>query len=186
MIHTQRQYVPYGWHGQGCRNDPSAHGRSRCRGRATCHVPWPHCHRRTCFPAQLAERTGVCCRSQLQLHLNRRGHVDERHDNCRAGAGAAEKSTTIEDVDEETDPDAYCVFRDELTDFAIDLAKLVVRDGEGPTKFVEVCVEVCVLRSIHTETYTDTNLIVNKQNAASYTVSTSALVKTALYGEDAK
>ncbi|KIM61265.1 hypothetical protein SCLCIDRAFT_26050 [Scleroderma citrinum Foug A] len=78
----------------------------------------------------------------LQLHLNRRGHVDERHDNCRAGAGAAEKSTTIEDVDEETDPDAYCVFRDELTDFAIDLAKLVVRDGEGATKFVEVCVEM--------------------------------------------
>jgi len=71
-----------------------------------------------------------------------------------AGAGV-ERSTTIEDIDEETDPDAYCVFRDELTDFAIDLAKLVVRDGEGATKFVEVCVEVCAL-IIH-GTYTNAN-----------------------------
>ena len=63
--------------------------------------------------------------------------------NGAGGAGAEKKSTAIEDIDEETDPDAYCVFRDELTEFAIDLAKLVVRDGEGATKFVEVCVEVC-------------------------------------------
>ena len=59
-----------------------------------------------------------------------------------AGAGAGQGFGT-EEIDEETDLDAYRAFRDELTEFAIDLAKLVVRDGEGATKFVEVCVEVC-------------------------------------------
>ncbi|KAL4062329.1 arginine biosynthesis bifunctional protein ARG7 [Scleroderma citrinum] len=88
------------------------------------------------------------------------------------GAGAAaEQNNTIEEIDEEADPDAYRVFRDELTDFAIDLAKLVVRDGEGATKFVEVCVE-------NAASYTDAHRVAS-------TISTSALVKTALYGEDA-
>lgn len=77
----------------------------------------------------------------------------------------------IEEIDEVTDPDAYNVFRDELTTFAIDLAKLVVRDGEGATKFVEVSVE-------NAASYADAHAIAS-------TISTSALVKTALYGEDA-
>lgn len=34
-------------------------------------------------------------------------------------------------------------FRDELTDFAVELAGLVVRDGEGATKFVKISVHVC-------------------------------------------
>lgn len=36
----------------------------------------------------------------------------------------------------------YHEFRQVLTDFAVDLAKLVVRDGEGATKFVTVTVKV--------------------------------------------
>lgn len=47
-------------------------------------------------------------------------------------------------IDQETDREAYDVFREELTLFAQDLAKLVVRDGEGATKFVTVTVKVRV------------------------------------------
>lgn len=45
-------------------------------------------------------------------------------------------------IDEEKDPESYHIFRDVLTNFAQDLAKLVVRDGEGATKFVTVAVKV--------------------------------------------
>ncbi|KAF7846024.1 hypothetical protein BT93_L5548 [Corymbia citriodora subsp. variegata] len=37
------------------------------------------------------------------------------------------------------------LFRNELTDFAVELAGLVVRDGEGATKFVKITVKVRVL-----------------------------------------
>ena len=53
--------------------------------------------------------------------------------------GAASNGFTI---DEEHTKDAYEIFKRELTDFATDLAKLVVRDGEGATKFVTVTVKV--------------------------------------------
>jgi glutamate N-acetyltransferase/amino-acid N-acetyltransferase len=42
---------------------------------------------------------------------------------------------------EEHDPE-FAVFRDELTSFAEELAQLVVRDGEGATKFVTITVKV--------------------------------------------
>lgn len=45
-------------------------------------------------------------------------------------------------IDEHTNPKAFEIFRQELTEFAIDLAKLVVRDGEGATKCVTVTVKV--------------------------------------------
>ena len=48
-------------------------------------------------------------------------------------------------IDEEITRDAYEIFKRELTDFATDLAKLVVRDGEGATKFVTVTVKVYFL-----------------------------------------
>ncbi|KAI6008503.1 arginine biosynthesis bifunctional protein ARG7 [Pisolithus marmoratus] len=79
-----------------------------------------------------------------------------------------ERTSKVEEIDEETNPDAYHVFRDELTSFAIDLAKLVVRDGEGATKFVEVSVE-------NAASYTDAHSIAS-------TISTPALVKTGNWG----
>jgi glutamate N-acetyltransferase/amino-acid N-acetyltransferase len=82
--------------------------------------------------------------------------------------GAA--SSTAE-IDEESDRASYEIFRDELTAFAVDLAQLVVRDGEGATKFVTVAVEGAL-------TYKDAHKVASR-------ISTSALVKTALYGEDA-
>ncbi len=58
-----------------------------------------------------------------------------------------------------------------LTTFASDLAKLVVRDGEGATKFVTIRV-------------TNSSSFVDAKKVAS-TIARSPLVKTALYGKDA-
>lgn len=49
------------------------------------------------------------------------------------------------EIDEETHPEEYIQFRDHLTSFATELASLVVRDGEGATKFVTVSVEASSL-----------------------------------------
>ena len=76
------------------------------------------------------------------------------------------------EIDEEHDPVAYEAFKQELTSFAAELAQLVVRDGEGATKFVTVTVEGA-------PTYRDAQAVASR-------ISTSALVKTALFGEDAK
>jgi len=87
------------------------------------------------------------------------------------GAAAPLDGGKVTEIDYETDKEGYEVFRQALTDFAIDLAKLVVRDGEGATKFVTVTVKGA-------PSYKDAHSIASK-------ISTSALVKTALYGEDA-
>ncbi|CCM00733.1 uncharacterized protein FIBRA_02773 [Fibroporia radiculosa] len=79
-----------------------------------------------------------------------------------------------DEIDEERDRERYEAFRDELTTFAADLAQLVVRDGEGATKFVTISVEA----GYGAATYEDAHQIASR-------ISTSALVKTALYGEDA-
>lgn len=52
--------------------------------------------------------------------------------NGASGASLIEKENSKE----------FEQFRDELTDFAVELAGLVVRDGEGATKFVKVTVNV--------------------------------------------
>ncbi|OQO01131.1 hypothetical protein B0A48_13374 [Cryoendolithus antarcticus] len=69
-----------------------------------------------------------------------------------------------------TDPD-HVAFLAALTDLMRDLAKLIVRDGEGATKFVTIRVR------------SDKNIMVAKRAAVS--IATSSLVKTALYGKDA-
>lgn len=65
----------------------------------------------------------------------------------------------------------YLAFRDVLTDLALDLAKLVVRDGEGATKFVKIRV-----------TGSPSHAAAKK---VASTIAKSPLVKTALYGKDA-
>ncbi|KAF7294458.1 Arginine biosynthesis bifunctional protein ArgJ, mitochondrial [Mycena kentingensis (nom. inval.)] len=87
------------------------------------------------------------------------------------GAAAATKEGKVVEIDEESDKEGYEIFRSELTAFAAELAQLVVRDGEGATKFVTVNVQGA-------PTYEDAHRIASR-------ISTSALVKTALYGEDA-
>lgn len=65
----------------------------------------------------------------------------------------------------------HAAFQKVLTDFATDLAKLVVRDGEGATKFVTIRV-------------TEAPSEIGARKIAS-TIARSPLVKTALYGKDA-
>jgi glutamate N-acetyltransferase/amino-acid N-acetyltransferase len=79
-----------------------------------------------------------------------------------AAGGQAISTTSSADFD---------AFQKTLTDFAIDLAKLVVRDGEGATKFVTI-------RVTNAATYKDAHRVAS-------TIARSPLVKTALYGKDA-
>ncbi len=65
----------------------------------------------------------------------------------------------------------YEAFRAVLTDFAAELAQLVVRDGEGATKFVTIRV---------TESASE-----EAARKIASTIARSPLVKTALYGKDA-
>jgi glutamate N-acetyltransferase/amino-acid N-acetyltransferase len=74
------------------------------------------------------------------------------------------------EVTSETSED-YATFQEVLTNFATDLAKLVVRDGEGATKFVTIRV-------------TESPSLAGARKIAS-TIAKSPLVKTALYGKDA-
>lgn len=57
------------------------------------------------------------------------------------GAGVA-PGETVEEICEDKHPEAFAAFKEELREFAEELAKLVVRDGEGATKFVTVRVQV--------------------------------------------
>ena len=75
-----------------------------------------------------------------------------------------------QEVASEQSPD-YEAFRSVLTDFSTDLAKYIVRDGEGATKFVTIR----VVDSASEESA--------RQVARS--IALSPLVKTALYGKDA-
>ncbi|KAF2093884.1 arginine biosynthesis protein ArgJ [Rhizodiscina lignyota] len=70
-----------------------------------------------------------------------------------------------------TDSPGFDKMQETLTDFATDLAKLVVRDGEGATKFVTLRIQGAA----------------NEPSAKriASTIARSPLVKTALYGKDA-
>ncbi|CEI93275.1 Putative ArgJ family protein [Rhizopus microsporus] len=71
----------------------------------------------------------------------------------------------------ESEGSDFEAFRDHLTQFAAELAQLVVRDGEGATKFVTLHIKGA-------ETFE------SAKKAASH-IATSMLVKTALFGQDA-
>lgn len=80
------------------------------------------------------------------------------------GAAGGQEVATEDSAD-------FKAFREVVTDFATDLAKLVVRDGEGATKFVTIRV-------------TESSSEEGARKIAS-TIARSPLVKTALYGKDA-
>ncbi|KAL0637166.1 glutamate N-acetyltransferase [Maublancomyces gigas] len=71
----------------------------------------------------------------------------------------------------EVGTEAEAVLRGVITEFSEELSKLVVRDGEGATKFVTISVK-------------DANNFEDAKQVAS-TIARSPLVKTALYGRDA-
>ncbi|TPX69627.1 hypothetical protein SpCBS45565_g02267 [Spizellomyces sp. 'palustris'] len=74
-------------------------------------------------------------------------------------------------VIDKLDSKEFVEFRDNLTAFAAELAKLIVRDGEGATKFVEIQVKSA-------RSFAEAKTIAS-------TIATSPLVKTAIYGKDA-
>ncbi|CEH12421.1 related to ecm40-acetylornithine acetyltransferase [Ceraceosorus bombacis] len=76
-----------------------------------------------------------------------------------------------EEITKEGHPEEYAVFEKELTEFCKELAHLIVRDGEGATKFVEIKVK-------NAPTFEHAHAIASS-------ISTSALVKCALHGGDA-
>ncbi|OCK84003.1 Arginine biosynthesis bifunctional protein ArgJ 1 beta chain [Lepidopterella palustris CBS 459.81] len=80
------------------------------------------------------------------------------------GAAGGEPITATSSAD-------YVAMQETLTRFAVDLAKLVVRDGEGATKFVTI-------RVTNAASYSDARKVAS-------TIARSPLVKTALYGKDA-
>jgi glutamate N-acetyltransferase / amino-acid N-acetyltransferase len=82
---------------------------------------------------------------------------------ANGAAGGAE-------VTSESSPD-YTAFKDLLTDFSADLSKLIVRDGEGATKFVTIRVVDAATEEAARE--------------IARSIARSPLVKTALYGKDA-
>lgn len=84
--------------------------------------------------------------------------------------GAAAPAPETPAIDDPNSED-YAAMEKVLTDFAQQLSQLVVRDGEGATKFVKV--NVCNAAS-----HSDAKLIAS-------TIARSPLVKTALYGKDA-
>ncbi|KAF9913599.1 hypothetical protein BX616_009841 [Lobosporangium transversale] len=84
-----------------------------------------------------------------------------------ANAGATEGKIVVNQISSKD----FEAFRENLTEFAQELSQLVVRDGEGATKFVKVSVESAPSFEV-------------ARKIAS-TIATSSLVKTALYGQDA-
>ncbi|RKO95636.1 DmpA/ArgJ-like protein, partial [Caulochytrium protostelioides] len=76
-------------------------------------------------------------------------------------------------MDSITDPHSaeFAEFQAQLRDFATTLSQLIVRDGEGATKFVDVHVK-------NAPSFADAKAIAN-------TIALSPLVKTAMYGRDA-
>ncbi|KAK0541137.1 glutamate N-acetyltransferase [Tilletia horrida] len=87
------------------------------------------------------------------------------------GSGSGGSVKEGEEISEEAHPAEYAQFREVLTDFLKELSHLVVRDGEGAEKFVEITVKGA-------PTY-------DHAHAIASTISTSALVKCALHGGDA-
>ncbi|CAG8583394.1 9841_t:CDS:2 [Ambispora gerdemannii] len=88
-----------------------------------------------------------------------------------ANGAAADLSKKDGAIIDQLDSKDFVQFRDDLADFATELAQLVVRDGEGATKFVTINVKGA-------QTFTDAKQIAS-------TIATSSLVKTALFGQDA-
>ncbi|CAJ0749222.1 9467_t:CDS:2, partial [Entrophospora sp. SA101] len=87
--------------------------------------------------------------------------------NGAAVANVNDKNLIVNDV-QSID---FLKFRDDLTKFGTELAQLIIRDGEGATKFVTIHVKGA-------NSYDEAKKVCS-------TIATSALVKTALYGQDA-
>lgn len=91
------------------------------------------------------------------------------NDTIIAIANGAAGGPVIDSVSESSE--AFLTLRKEITAFAQQLAQLVVRDGEGATKFIKINVKDALL-------YKDAKQV-------ALTVANSSLFKTAMFGNDA-
>lgn len=104
-------------------------------------------------------------------------HAVERSFNCISVDGDMSTNDTIlalangDGQEIQTSSPYYATFERELTEFCIELAQLIVRDGEGAEKFVAVRVRNAPSYRV--------------AHAVASSISTSALVKCALHGGDA-
>ena len=78
---------------------------------------------------------------------------------------------SVSDAITSTSSPAYAVFQRSLTEFCIRLSQKLVRDGEGATKFVTIEV-------VNAASFQEARQVCSS-------IATSALVKTAMYGQDA-
>ncbi|KAJ1981122.1 glutamate N-acetyltransferase [Dimargaris verticillata] len=90
---------------------------------------------------------------------------------CNASPTAAPLATGNASLITDNQSADFLAFQEHLTDFTKALAQLVVRDGEGATKFVTVAVKGAKVFS--------------EAKTIAMTIASSSLVKTALYGQDA-
>jgi len=119
-----------------------------------------------------AKVTKPCLREALKYATDRSFNAitidgdTSTNDTCIVIANGT-SSAVIDTIDSKD----YFQFRDDLTVLMIELAQLIIKDAEGATKFVTVDVR-------------NADTFENAKHIAS-TICTSALVKTALYGQDA-
>ncbi|TPX35286.1 hypothetical protein SmJEL517_g02299 [Synchytrium microbalum] len=87
--------------------------------------------------------------------------------NAANGYAKNDESAMIRDVNSTE----FIDFRNQFTEFSVELSKLIVRDGEGATKFMDILVQGA-------RTFAEAKQVAN-------TIAKSPLVKTAIYGRDA-
>ncbi|WFD33045.1 hypothetical protein MSPP1_004102 [Malassezia sp. CBS 17886] len=86
------------------------------------------------------------------------------------------------EITRESHPAHLKTFQEELTQLCLEMAHLIVRDGEGAEKFVEVRVRVRTEAGRYSRQGAPTEDVAR---AVAASISTSALVKCAMHGEDA-
>ena len=113
-----------------------------------------------------ADQLQACLLESVQQSFNRITVDGDTSTNDTALILANGYSGAIVRTDED-----LAVFQKTLTGILVDLAKMLVRDGEGATKLVEIRVQGALTEP---DAY-----------QSAYTVANSSLVKTAVFGEDA-
>ncbi|ORX49969.1 hypothetical protein BCR36DRAFT_412468 [Piromyces finnis] len=99
------------------------------------------------------------------------GDMSTNDSFCVLANGAAMTGKYADIIIDDPNSEEYLQFQQALTDFATELSKLIVRDGEGATKFITVQVR-------NARTFEEAKTVCEA-------IANSSLIKTAVFGEDA-
>jgi len=99
------------------------------------------------------------------------GDMSTNDSFCVLANGAAMTGKYADVIIDDPNSPEYLQFQNALTDFATELSKLIVRDGEGATKFITVQVR-------NARTFKEAKTVCES-------IANSSLIKTAVFGEDA-